>query len=356
MEENQEIFGMLDLILRPGFCVKNNVIVKVNPSAQGLPIAAGTDVRTLLQTGENEYAAFEEGCLYVQLSLLDEMYGASITRMDGWDIFVLDPQWSSEQLQILALAARELRQSLSNVMIASNQLFPLVEQRQPQIREQSARLNRSLHQMLRVIGNMSDAGRYATSSRQEVRDVGQIFLEIMSKCQALAEQAGIALSYQGLDEEIMCLVDAEQLERALLNLLSNSMKFTPRGESITVCLSRSGRMLRLSVQDCGSGIAENIRNSLFSRYLRQPCLEDSRYGIGLGMVLVRSTAVNHGGTVLIDQPNDKGTRITMTLAIRQNNTSTLRSPILHPDYAGGWDHGLIELAECLPLQAYETDK
>ena len=84
MEENQEIFGMLDLILRPGFCVKDNVIVKVNPSAQGLPIATGTDVRTLLQTGENEYAAFEEGCLYVQLSLLDEAYGASITRMDGW--------------------------------------------------------------------------------------------------------------------------------------------------------------------------------------------------------------------------------------------------------------------------------
>jgi len=356
MEENQEIFGMLDLMLRPGFCVKDNVIVKVNPSAQGLPIAAGTDVRTLLQTGESEYAAFEDGCLYVQLSLLDEVCGASITRMDGWDVFVLDPQWSSKQLQILALAARELRQSLSNVMIASNQLFPLVEQHQPQIREQSARLNRSLHQMLRVIGNMSDAGRYATSSRQEVRDVGQIFLEIMSKCQALAEQAGIVLSYQGLDEEIMCLVDAEQLERALLNLLSNSMKFTPKGESITACLSRSGRMLRLSVQDCGTGIAENIRNSLFSRYLRQPCLEDSRYGIGLGMVLVRSTAVNHGGTVLIDQPNGKGTRITMTLAIRQNNASTLSSPILHPDYAGGWDHGLIELAECLPLQAYETDR
>lgn len=356
MEENQEIFGMLDLILRPGFCVKDNVIVKVNPSAQGLPIAAGTDVRTLMQTGEKEYEIFQEGCLYVQLSLHNETCGAAITRMDGWDVFVLDPQWGSEQLQVLALAARELRQCLSNVMIASNQLFPIVEQKKPQVREQSARLNRSLHQMLRVIGNMSDAGRYATSSRQEIRDVGQIFLEIMGKCQALAEQAGIVLTYQGLSEEIMCLVDAEQLERAVLNLLSNSMKFTPKGESIAVCLNRNGRMLRLSVQDCGSGIAEDIRNNLFSRYLRQPCLEDSRYGIGLGMVLVRSTAVNHGGTVLIDQPNGKGTRITMTLAIRQNAATTLRSPVLHPDYAGGWDHGLIELADCLPLQAYETDK
>ena len=112
-------------------------------------------------------------------------------------------------------------------------------------------------------------------------------------------------------------------------------------------------MLRLSVTDSGSGIAQNVRSSVFSRYLRQPVLEDSRYGIGLGMVLIRTAAAHPGGTVHIDQPDGAGTRITMTMSIRQSKQATLRSNVLRVDYAGERDHGLIELSECLPTELYE---
>ena len=96
-----------------------------------------------------------------------------------------------------------------------------------------------------------------------------------------------------------------------------------------------------------------IKGSIHSRYLRQPGIEDSRFGIGLGMVLIRSTAALHGGTVLIDQPQGSGTRITMTLAIRQNTGGQLRSPMLRVDYSGERDHGLLELSESLPAFLYE---
>ena len=108
-----------------------------------------------------------------------------------------------------------------------------------------------------------------------------------------------------------------------------------------------------SETDSGSGIAQSVRSSVFSRYLRQPALEDSRYGIGLGMVLIRTAAAHHGGTVLIDQPEGAGTRITMTMSIRQSKQATLRSNVLRVDYAGERDHGLIELSECLPTELYE---
>ena len=80
-----------------------------------------------------------------------------------------------------------------------------------------------------------------------------------------------------------------------------------------------------------------------------------RYGIGLGMVLIRSVASVHGGTVLIDQPTGEGTRITMTLQIRQATDSALRSPIMKIDYAGERDHGLIELSESLPAGLYKKE-
>lgn len=73
------------------------------------------------------------------------------------------------------------------------------------------------------------------------------------------------------------------------------------------------------------------------------------------MVLIRSAATAHGGTILIEQPKEQGMRITMTMEIRQSRNSSLRSPALHVDYAGEWDHSLIELSESLPVSLYKED-
>jgi hypothetical protein len=72
------------------------------------------------------------------------------------------------------------------------------------------------------------------------------------------------------------------------------------------------------------------------------------------MVLIRSAAAAHGGTVLMEHPEGMGARITMSLAIRQTS-GQLRSNVLMVDYAGERDHGLIELAESLPARLYEKE-
>ncbi|MBQ2927113.1 MAG: HAMP domain-containing histidine kinase [Oscillospiraceae bacterium] len=353
MEVKKDVFGMLDLMVRPVFCVKENKIVYGNSAAQALLLTSGTDVRTLLMTGQEEYAAFSDGCLYLKLALSSKGCGASVSRLDGYDVFLLDQETDDAELQAMALAARELREPLTSIMISAERLFPLAD---PQAGEQAARLNRGLHQLLRLVGNMSDAGRYSSIARQEYRDLSAMFQEIFEKAQTLIQHTGIRLTWQGLSQEILGLADAEQLERAVFNILSNAVKFTPKSGTITASLSRHGSLLRLSITDSGSGIAENVRRELFHRYLRQPGIEDGRCGIGLGMVLIRAAAANHGGTVLVDQPGKTGTRVTMTLAIRQHSDHILRSPIMRVDYAGERDHGLIELADCLPISLYETEK
>lgn len=354
MEENKETIGMLDLMIRPVFCVKDQKIVKVNPAAEGLLLTVGTDISSLLQTGIEEYAAFESGCLYLMLNVGGQSLGASVTRIDGQDVFVLEQDADQAELRSMALAARELREPLNNVMITADRLFPMSAlEEDEETRQQVARLNRGLFQMLRILGNMSDAGRSCTVSRQETREISGLFHEIFEKAESLIAHTGLKLRYEGLPETVYALADAEQLERALLNILSNAIKFTPKGGTIEAKLTRKGRFLRLSVQDSGSGIAESVRGSVFSRYLRQPALEDGRFGIGLGMVLIRSAAANHGGAVLIDQPEGKGTRITMTLAIRQSADNVLRSPVMRVDYAGERDHALLELSDCLPVNLYQ---
>lgn len=349
MEEKQEIFGMLDLMLRPGFCVRENQILHVNAAAQGLPFSLGGDVRSLLMTGVEEYENLTDGCLYLKLAISSNGWGAIVTRMDQWDIFLLDPMQNDSALQAMALAARDLRRSLSCIMIAAQRMSPLAD---AHAQEQVARLNRGVYQMLRTISNMSDAGRYAVNSCQELCEIGALFSEILEKGRAVLESIGIGLDYQGLAAPVYTLADREQLERAILNLLSNAAKASAPGGRISVSLSRTGRLLRLCVLDDGCGIDPSLRSGAFQRYLRQPSIEDSQQGIGLGMVLIRSAAANHGGTVLIDQPGETGTRVTMTMVIRDSDSNALRSPILRPDYAGGWDHALVEFSDILPLEAF----
>ena len=90
-------------------------------------------------------------------------------------------------------------------------------------------------------------------------------------------------------------------------------------------------------------------------FLREPTLEDPTRGVGLGMVLIRSVAANHGGAVLVDHPDAEHTRITLSLAICHGKGDLVRSPVLRLDYAGERDHGLLELSDVLPAELYAME-
>lgn len=350
MKSQNDLQGWLNRFTRPAFSVKENIITACNHSAEALLLYPGMDIRELLMTGAEEYAQFGRGCLYLNLKLSSKGYGASVTKEGDSDLFLLDQEPEDADLRSLSLAARELRTPLSNLMIAAEALKSSGVD-SPQLEEQLARLNRSLHQMHRLINNMSDAGRSDLLTPSGIHDWSRLFHDIFEKIQVQLEATNITLTYEGLSQSIFGLANADQLERAVLNIISNSMKFMPEGGTIHASLTRKQNMLQLSIQDSGSGVADNVLGNIFTRYQRQPGIEDGRYGIGLGMVLIRSAAADHGGTVLIDCPDHQGTRVTLTLAIRQN-APVLRTPVISP----ATEHSrqvLTELSETLPWECYK---
>ena len=78
------------------------------------------------------------------------------------------------------------------------------------------------------------------------------------------------------------------------------------------------------------------------------------YNFAHAEALIRRTAAQHGGTILLEHPEDCGTRITMTLAIRQNTETIVSSPTFRLDYAGGRDRRLLEYADSLPAKLYDA--
>lgn len=352
MNQITDAMDMVEYLRQPAFCVRDGIIVKVNSAASGRMIQPGTPVDQLLETGAEEYRDFAGGCLYLTLMVCDQKLGFSVSRKNGFDLFRLEQDAQSPELQSLALAARELREPLAGIMISADHLFPDGSD-DPAVNTQLARINQGLYQMLRLISNMSDADRYAASGSvsMEVKNISALLDEIFTKAATLTELAGVKLEFSGISDPVYSLVNVELLERAVLNIISNALKFTSGG-IIQAKAHRRGSKLYLSILDQGSGIPEAARSNLFSRYTREPGLEDGRVGVGLGFVIIRCAAQQHGGTVLVDQPEGCGTRVTLSLSIRSGNPDQVRSPVLRVDYSGERDHGLLELSDVLPLDLY----
>ena len=341
MEELKNIIQLLEQIPQPGFLVRENRITHVNQAAGALMLTPGQEFDLLCDIDWEDYDAACEGQLCLSLSIGGTAHQAAITRLEDADLILLDTPQMQEEFRSMALVSMELRGPLMQAISAAQKL------------PADARMNQSLMQMLRLVSNMADIGRYAASVRMELRDVDSFLLELFEKAQALTTSR-ISISFHGMNHPVFSLIDPEQLDRAVWIILSNCIKFMPEGGTISAALTRRGNLLRLTVEDSGSGIAAQVRATLFQRYLRQPGIEDSRYGLGLGLAIVRTAAVNHGGTVLISPTSSGGTKVALTLPIRQEGNTALHSPIFRPDYTGGWDHALVELSDC-PLPDLYTD-
>lgn len=345
---------MLQMMDRPAFFVLNGTITAANQAALNRMIEIGAPVEPLLSTGKAEYEAFCDGWMYLTIAPGGIPAGACVRRMDGYDLFTLEPETSPAEYQALALAAQELRNPLGRILNMTEHLFPSLQlpEGSPGA-EQVARINRGLHQMLRIISNMSDAARYATSApKLEVRDINAVLAELFEQAAPLFEYSGIRLEYTGLPAPAHTLVDPDQLERCVYNILSNSLQHTPAGGSVSTVLTRKANTLYLTVTDTGSGIDPEKMGNLFTQFLREPSITDSGKGLGLGMTLIRACANAHGGTVLLAPAEGKGTKLTMSLPVRLN-TDLLSSPHIRIDYSGGRNPGLIELSNALPHELYQ---
>lgn len=350
MEQNTK--NLLEMIDRPIFLVRDGIIVERNEMAKHRLITVGKAISELIPEECDAYRKYQGGILYLTLQIDWIRCGATVVRQEQGDVFLMDRDADQSQLQALALAAQQLRVPLSNVMTLSDLL--LEELREEGHKERASQMQRSLFQLMRIIGNMADAERYTLLQEPvyETTELRGFFREIVEKAGTTLEKADVRVQYSGTEYPVFSMIDRERMERAVYNLLSNAVKFSAPGSVVTVMLRRTEKMACLTVEDQGDGIADHAKGSLFYRYMREPSIEDSRFGLGLGMTLVRSAAALHGGTVLLEQAG--GTRVAMTMEIRRSIRSSLRSPILRiSDYGGGRDLGLLEFSETLPPASYE---
>ena len=114
--------------------------------------------------------------------------------------------------------------------------------------------------------------------------------------------------------ELVGEVDGPLLQRALGNLVSNALAYTPSGGNVSLSASQDSQELRIEVKDTGNGIAPEALPRVFDRFYRSdPARARSSGGTGLGLAIMRQIIFLHGGEVRIESEVGTGTAVLVTL-------------------------------------------
>jgi signal transduction histidine kinase len=179
-----------------------------------------------------------------------------------------------------------------------------------QISEQAARQRRMVNDLLDL--SKMEAGMMRL--RREMLDPRAMVEAVLAQLAPVAGQADVEL-YNSVKRdlpEINC--DGERIEQVLENLISNALKFTSRGGSITISAEAQPSELIFCVADTGCGIAVEERVRIFDKFVQvHPRRDDRVKGTGLGLAIVKHIVELHGGRVAVESEVGMGSRFSFSL-------------------------------------------
>ncbi|MGD8813102.1 MAG: ATP-binding protein [Anaerolineales bacterium] len=240
-------------------------------------------------------------------------------------VLVLQDVTQEEALQnlrsyFLANISHEFRTPLS-ALNASVEL--LLEELEDLSQAEIGKLLNSIHMSVSGLQTLIDnlleslsieAGRFRIRRCQT--DFHEILLQAIHVMKPLLERRQQNLSLDQPQRLPKIYADPTRLTQVLVNLLSNASKYGPLGEPIDVSLEEmDDRWLRVSVADRGPGIPADERENLFSRFIRLDTQDNTQYGIGLGLSVVKAIVEEHSGEVGVEERPGGGSIFWFTIPL-----------------------------------------
>jgi signal transduction histidine kinase/HAMP domain-containing protein len=168
--------------------------------------------------------------------------------------------------------------------------------------------------LFRVIENLLDLSRLE-SGRAEMQlqrlDVEDLFLQVTDKMRSAFVDRGVGLHMEASAEVPPVLADPVSIQHVFDNLLTNALKYTPRGGQVKLSATPAGDMVRFTVEDTGSGIPPEYLPRLFEKFFRVP--GQDQVDSGLGLSIAKEFVEAQGGAIEVASQVGKGTRFTFTL-------------------------------------------
>lgn len=164
--------------------------------------------------------------------------------------------------------------------------------------------------LIRLINNLLDVTKIESSNfKIKLENINIIYAieNIVDSVVDFVKSKGINIIFDTTIEEKITAVDEDKLERIILNLLSNAIKFTDPGGTIFVNIYEDDNNTIVSIKDTGIGIDDSMKRTIFERFVQiDKSIARNSEGTGIGLSLVKSLMVLHGGDITLDSEIGKG--------------------------------------------------
>ena len=205
--------------------------------------------------------------------------------------------------------------------LSSTQLYAELIKDNPRIAlENPGLIDFMLHSqntLLNLVKNILDIERLQNDGslplQKEEFDLTQLIKYTVGMVNALAQEKAITLTFQPEQDPMPISADRQQLERVLLNLLTNAVKYTPHDGSVHVSNRKNNGQIIIEVQDSGYGIPAEEIDTVFDRFNQVIQNQGNITGTGLGLAISKALIENHNGHISVDSEMGKGSLFTIQL-------------------------------------------
>jgi signal transduction histidine kinase len=219
----------------------------------------------------------------------------------------------------------DLRSPLQAIMGSMRLVDELVPDKDPVVQQATEVSGRALKKLLNLVNNLLDLSRLERGEFAldvSVESVPAILEEATTELSALAQEVDAVVKVEAPDDLPEAYIDRDMVERVVLNLLDNALKFTPPGEMVVLSASvRSAQagqkddMILVQIADKGPGVPDEFKEYVFERFSQVPGQKGRRRSAGLGLAFCQLAVESHGGKIWIEDNASGGSVFNFTLPI-----------------------------------------
>ena len=273
-----------------------------------------------LGTDAKEFTAIRRDCTQFPASLKAcQLAGVTVPGM----LVVVEDVTAKHELErmkeeFLSMMTHDLRAPVASVktfleLIAEN----IYDDKQDELKRRSRSIANDVGRLINMISSLLDLHKLEAGRLQlceEAVAVNSIVLESTESLMSLSERRGVPLNVLPASQDLLVMADKNYTIQVLVNLLSNALKFSPKGSPVTISLEPSEEFVKVTVSDKGRGIPKDFQNRLFNRF-EQVQLSDARAlgGSGLGLAFSKSIIEQQGGRIGVESEPGQGCDFWFTL-------------------------------------------
>jgi len=226
------------------------------------------------------------------------------------------------QGEFLVNISHELKTPL-NVIFSTAQLFDMyckggsLDDKKDTIIKYIESIKQNSYRLSKLINNLVDISKIEAGFLKlnlSNNNIVKVVEEIVMSVTNYTESKGLNIIFDTNVEENFIACDTEKIERIVLNLISNAIKFSDAGNEILVDIKDMNEFVQISVEDNGIGIEEENLDMIFDRFKQvDKSLARNTGGTGVGLSLVKSIVELHGGSIYVESEFGKGSKFTVML-------------------------------------------